>query len=198
MRIITPEVTHLIENLEGEPAGFDKKRKLFFPVQLKADAKGILTIYRGHVETAADRAAGRFKNGITAEQGEALYKEDVAKRVAELSTLVPATLKDHEYGACISLFFNNGSEPFHLSVGQALRSRAPQAIARNWMQYHKSGKPLKPRLGLWRRRATELLYFFAKQVLVASTPAKDDELFARLKALGFVFPRPHAGYIWPD
>lgn len=66
------------------------------------------TIGYGHLVTDADRAAGRFPNPLTREEGEALLASDLPSYEVAVCRNITVPLHDYSYAALVSFTFNLG------------------------------------------------------------------------------------------
>ncbi|MGE0266223.1 MAG: lysozyme [Candidatus Obscuribacterales bacterium] len=174
----TIEIIHAYEGLIGE------KKGRYFEYQGKADPKGVYTIGRGHKLSRLEREKGRFKNGLTLEEVNQLFARDIQPRALRLGKLIPDRT-EQEFAAALSFFYNNeyawGPKG---SPGKYHRAGLKKDAAASFLLYIYSGKPKKKRLGLWRRRATEALYYLTGEVLVSKTAADDKSLVHELTRAG--------------
>lgn len=77
------------ENSYTNPnGGWNEEKGLWFPH--RSPEGGTDTIAWGHKITEAEEKAGTFKNGLTAEQAEALFQKDYRDHYDEISKEVPA------------------------------------------------------------------------------------------------------------
>lgn len=178
----------IVEGYEGIGG---QKGNLFYPYHCKADKPGVMTLFKGHMLSDSQLKNGmmiggklvQVKNGITREQGEQLYMQDVMPRAKAVLDLVP-NATDIQYAAILSFFFNNeyawGPKG---TPGNLHRARKHQESALSFFLYNKSGDPLLPRLGLWRRRGTEALYYLTGELIIAKEEVNEKRLFKRLAEL---------------
>lgn len=174
----TIKIIHAYEGLIGEKHG------RYFEYHGPADPKGVYTIGRGHKLTRLEREKGRFKDGLTLQEVDELFARDIQPRAVRLDKLIPNRTKQ-EFAAALSFFYNNeyawGPKG---SPGKFHRAGLKKDAAASFLLYIYSGKPKKKRLGLWRRRATEALYYLTGDVLVSRTGAEDKSLVRELASAG--------------
>lgn len=179
MSIVIPketiEIIHKYEGLGG------KRNGRYYPYQGKADKEGVLTIGRGHVLSKQEKLNRVFENGLTIEEVDDLFIKDIQPRARRLVKLIP----DHtacEFAGALSFFYNNEySWGPKGSPGNFHRAGLKLQSAQSFLLYIKSGRPLKPRLGLWRRRATEALCYLTGKVVVSDNNKGDDLLTELLR-----------------
>lgn len=183
---LATQVKHGYEGLDG----LDPKTGRYYPKQLKADRKGVITIGRGHVLSLIEKTTGKFKDGLTLEQVDALYVADSKPRQAALLKLIPLEKwsTPGQLAAGLSSFYNYEAmwAPGH-SAHDAHVAGHVQECARAILLYHYSAGA--PQLGLWRRRMSEALLYLTGLVLIAKTPAAEKVLENTLRQhLQFVKP----------
>lgn len=168
------EIIHGYEGLGGE------SNSLYYPFQGAADKPGVLTIGRGHVLSNKEKESGTFDLGLTIEEVDKLFSIDVQVRAKRLKNLIPDHTED-EFAAALSFFYNIeyawGPEG---SPGNFHREGNKLEAARSFLLYINSGRPLKKRLGLWRRRATEALCYLTGRVLISKSTITDMKLINSL------------------
>ncbi|MCA9803279.1 MAG: hypothetical protein KC777_15015 [Cyanobacteria bacterium HKST-UBA02] len=174
----TIEIIHAYEGLSGEKQG------RYYEYHGKADPNGIYTIGRGHKLTRLEREKGRFKNGLTLKEVNQLFTRDIQPRAIRLHKLIP-NRTEQEFAAALAFFYNNeyawGPKG---SPGKFHRAGLKKDAAAAFLLYIYSGKPKKKRLGLWRRRATEALYYLTGDVLISKTGTDDKSLVGALTLAG--------------
>lgn len=172
------------EGLDGEKNG------RYYPKQLKADRKGVLTIGRGHVLTPVEMKTGiiriagvdyKHKDGITLEQVDALYEQDKRPRWEAVKKLFPKALS-HELGAALIVYYNTPSALISGSVGRYMKAGLRVDAAGACLLYVNSNG--KPQLGLWRRQLAVAHYMLTGVAKLATTPQTQEELEKTLKASG--------------
>ncbi|MFN5609540.1 MAG: lysozyme, partial [Holosporales bacterium] len=92
MRHVTPAGLALIKQFEG------------FSATVYICPAGYPTIGYGHVVKLQER--GKFSNGITPEQAEALIRQDVQAAEHAVLRLIAVPLKDGQFDALVSFTFN--------------------------------------------------------------------------------------------
>lgn len=167
-----------------EGLGGKKPDGKYYPYQGAADRPNVLTIGRGHVLTAQEKSSGIYNDGLTLDEVNELFEVDLQPRAHRLKLLMK-TFSVQEFAAAISFFYNiekawgpNGSP------GNYHRANEKVKAAKSFLLYIKSGNPLKKRLGLWRRRATEALYYLSGNLIIAKDSATDKALITALASEG--------------
>lgn len=72
------------------------------------DSAGKDTIGWGHLLTAADKASGIYKKGITQAQADALFDQDLKVKEAELTPCVKVALTQGQWDALMDFIYNFG------------------------------------------------------------------------------------------
>lgn len=178
------EIIHAYEGLRGEKNG------KYYPYQGRADKRGVLTIGRGHVLSPSEIQSRKFVSGLTIDEVNELFARDIQSRVKRLLKLIPEH-SENEFAAALSFFYNNelawGPKG---SPGRFHRAGNKRAAANAFLLYIKSGKPLKKRLGLWRRRATEALCYLTGKVMISKNSESDAALINSLRNVGIITVSP--------
>lgn len=173
----TIAIIHAYEGLGGERNG------RYYPFQGKADRKGVLTIGRGHVLSDEEIRTGKYADGLSIEEVDELFAYDIQPRARRLKHLIPDH-SEQEFAAALSFFYNNEYAWIEGSPGRLHRASRKTAAAQAFLLYHKSGRPLKPWLGLWRRRGSEALLYLSGGVMVAQSNREEKILFEQLATFG--------------
>lgn len=179
----TIAIIHAYEGLGG------KRNGRYYPYQGKADRKGVLTIGRGHVLSEEEIRTGKYSDGLSIEEVDELFASDIQPRARRLKELIPEH-SEQEFAAALSFFYNNEYAWIEGSPGRLHRAGKKTAAAQSFLLYHKSGRPLTPRLGLWRRRGSEALLYLSGGVMVAQTDREEKMLFQQLAAFGLKTQKP--------
>ncbi len=217
-QISEASIRDALKIIEGYEGLGGQKGNLFYPYHGGADPAGVITLGKGRVIAVCEKAGCNHdaenvkcdwnkcelkngiiiggvhvyvRKGITIQQVEQLFVQTVEPRVKRLASLIPKAT-DNEFAAALSFFYNNEAAwgPKG-SPGNFHRAGMKKEAALSFFLYRKSGAPLLPRLGLWRRRGTEALYYLTGELIIAKDSAKEKQLFDRLTQLG-VKPTPSA------
>jgi lysozyme len=144
MRHITPAGLALIKRFEG-----------FSPTVYICPA-GYPTIGYGHVVKLQEQ--GKFSNGITPEQAEALLRQDVQTAEYAVLRLIAVPLTDGQFDALVSFTFNLGAGALQRSTLRRKVNRSDHAAVpaefRKWVWA--GGRRLE---GLVRRREAEIVQY---------------------------------------
>lgn len=167
-----------------------------FPYQGARDAKGVLTIAYGHVISPEEKLTGKFEQGLTEEQAEALLLRDLGTRFERpVRSAIKVALKQHQFDALVSLVYNCGPAPLYGSTGSAINAKdfnkAVFHIATDYVKTDPDGAGPKPKAvtdGLVRRRMSEAWLFHTGEFFNADTPQKRDILIKRLEDKGLLPP----------
>ncbi|MFN7755315.1 MAG: lysozyme [Holosporales bacterium] len=151
MRRVTPAGLALIKQFES-----------FSPTVYICPA-GYPTIGYGHVVKLQERE--RFASGITAEQAEALLRQDVQTAERAVLRLITVPLTDGQFDALVSFTFNLGAGALQRSTLRRKVNRGDNAAVpaefRKWVWA--GGRKLE---GLVRRRGGEIVrYRLVKSIL---------------------------------
>ncbi|MCA9804776.1 MAG: hypothetical protein KC777_22550 [Cyanobacteria bacterium HKST-UBA02] len=180
----TIKIIHGYEGLAGEHNG------KYYAYHGKADPPGVMTIGRGHKLTETEVRDGTYDNGLTLNEVDELFAKDIQPRAERLNKLIP-NHTDQEFAAALAFFYNNeyawGPSG---SPGKFHRAGKKRETAGAMLQYIFSGKPKKKRLGLWRRRATEALYYLTGKVVISKRAADDKTLVQELAKAGVTTSPP--------
>jgi lysozyme len=146
MRHVTPAGLALIKQFEG------------FSATVYICPAGYPTIGYGHVVKLHEQE--KFASGITAEQAEALLRQDVQTAEHAVLRLIAVPLKDGQFDALVSFTFNLGAGALQRStlrqkVNRGDHSNVP-AEFRKWVWA--GGRKLE---GLMRRREAEAALYSA-------------------------------------
>lgn len=128
--------------------------KTYEGLRLKAyqDSVGVWTIGYGHTRTAKPGMT------ITAEEAEALLRQDLADAEKAVTRLVKVPLNDNQYSALVSFVFNLGSGNFAMStLLKKINSGDIAGAAKEFKRWNRAGK--KVLAGLVRRRDAEAALF---------------------------------------
>jgi len=187
----------LIEGYEGTSG---QKGDRFFAVQEKADRPGVLTVGRGHVVTEPEKLAGGitvggklcdpFKAGLTLDEIDKLFDQDVQKRLTECAkhARYPEHCTEDQFAALLCFWFNYPKGIISGSLGTAHRAQNKAAATRAFLMYiFSSGKR---QLGLWRRRGSEALLYATGEVYCAKSIDQEGQLFKKLADAGYTFAKP--------
>jgi lysozyme len=95
---------------------YERFRPTAYAATPKEKAKGIWTIGYGHTKGV--------KEGDTCTMAEALewLHDDVAEAVLEVCRLVSVPLTQNQFDALVSLVFNVGPDPLHMTLGHKLNA----------------------------------------------------------------------------
>ena len=185
------------ESLSGKRA--DGK---YYPYKASGDSSEKLTIGRGHLLTLEEKKgylAGthRFAKGLTIEEVDDLYAQDVSARWATVDSRIKGTPR--QKGTFLSIYFNcpdilTGSPAILHNKGEYVKAATRMLLYRVG-----SGKPLR---GLWRRRMVEALFYLTGEILLVNDkpPAwptlslLEVKIVDRLTKLGVAVRDPE---IWP-
>lgn len=183
--LIAAKIVHGYEGL----GGYNPKLKLYFPYQGGADRKGVWTIGRGHVIKPAEHKSGRFKNGLTLAQVDALFVEDWAPRIAAVKKLLKGKYTAQQFAGALSLYYNCGEAlEYGHSFGDAHRAGNTKQAAKDFLLYINSNG--RKQLGLWRRRMTEALCYLTGEIVIAKDDASSAVLKNKLrKQIAFITPQ---------
>ena len=187
----------IVNGYEGI-GGFNPKDGRYYPYHGKADRPKDITIFKGHLLSQEDITTGKYSKGITAEEGERLFKADLKVRETRVLTTGKFNPKNgREAVAIISSLYNcpsmwewsNSPRNYYAkyltggfnSIGGIKLNLLN--CCKYMMMYHNSNG--KPQLGLYRRRATEVLYMLTGVVLLGNKDlAQEIKLFKELRRLG--------------
>lgn len=176
----------IVSGYEGT-SGYNKKDNRFYPVQEKADTRGNLTIGIGHLLTTTDKLSGRFKAGLTREQVDQLFLDDLEVRAKFVKENIDPENWQH-FVAILSCYYN--CPVAWNSVGnpyKAYKSKDYKYCCERLMLYCMSNN--KRQLGLIRRRATEDLYLLTGKVLLGNKDRKQEQqLYKELSNLIVIYP----------
>jgi len=166
------------------------KNGRYYPYQGPADPPGVLTVGRGHKLTKAEIQNKAFENGLTLAEVDALFKRDLQPRADRLEDLIPQHTTQ-QFAAALSMFYNyerawgaKGSPGKYHRAGDKLNT------AKSMLLYVYSGSPKKVQKGLWRRRATEALYYLTGKIIISDTANEDTLLVNDLKNAGVITKAP--------
>ena len=127
------------------------------------DGAGNTTIGAGHLvhlgkKDSRNPSEKPFKNGITDQQAEQLFWEDVKNPTSEIDTDVRVPLTQNQFDALVSLIFNIGVYGFSTStVLKLLNCGDYLGAARHFEDFHYSHHQSVSGL-TWRRRNEEALF----------------------------------------
>lgn len=199
MILIPHKTIEIAEGYEGL-GGFNPVDNRYYPYHCSADAAGVMTIGRGHVISAADLKSGRFAKGLSLAEVDELIAADWQPRAERLMKIMKDPTED-EFAGSLSLFYNleEAFAPGHSAriAWDAYRKGRTEKLkaefAATFLLYHNSAK--KPRLGLWRRRASEALCVLTGKVLLGNKDAAQEQLlYNTLKPLITFPPKPKKFY----
>lgn len=133
-------------------------------LEVYKDSAGKDTIGTGHLLTKSELMSGKiyingvpvkYKNGITMQQAEDLFRQDIAPREDVVADLVNVTLLQSQFDALVSLVFNIGRTAFRKSTLLKLlnQSRYTQ-IPAQFKRWNRSGGKVVQ--GLINRRQKEI------------------------------------------
>jgi len=128
--------------------------KTYEGLRLKAyqDSVGVWTIGYGHTRTAKPGMT------ITAEEAEALLRQDLADAEKAVTRLVKVPLSDNQYSALVSFVFNLGSGNFSMStLLRKINAGDMAGAAKEFKRWNRAGK--KVLAGLVKRRDAEAALF---------------------------------------
>lgn len=187
---IPKKTSQIAEGYEG--LGGLSESGLYMPYHCSADKAGLMTIGRGHLISAADLKSGKFSKGLTLAEVDALYQADMQPRAERLMKIMKNPTED-EFAAALSMFYNleEAWAPGH-TARQRWDEKKKKECAASFLLYINSAK--LPRLGLWRRRASEALCFLTGKVIVAKDAVAESSLFAALTPLVTLPKRPTKFY----
>lgn len=184
----------IVDGYEGI-GGYDPNTKKYYPYQGKADKQGLKTLYRGHLMSQEDISSGRYKNGITKEEGERIFKYDLLAREDRVFAKLNPENERHAVAQISSLYncpsmweWSNSPRKLYteyrqLPTNNSMKSVRLKQTCNYMMMYHNSNG--KAQLGLYRRRGTEVLYMLTGELLFGNKGYTEEvKLFKRLKELG--------------
>ena len=169
----------IMEGYEGLSGKGDDGK--FYPVQEEADKSGVYTIGKGHVVSPKEMV--KFSKGLTLKEVGDLFASDVSSRIKRLDKYANGAT-DRQYGALLSMFYNNEDSIVKGSPGKYHRVGNFRYAAASLLMYVISDG--KPRKGLWRRRMTEAYYYMTGVVKIANTPQTEKSLFLDIEDLGLI------------
>jgi GH24 family phage-related lysozyme (muramidase) len=187
----------IIAILRGyESLGPKYKGDRWYPYQGKADRPGIWTCGFGHVMSAHEithgvRIGGQridvMKVGLTEAEADQLLHQDLIPRITQVKTHI-LHASDQEVGAFLDMLFNCGTEPLVKTPGRLHNNGDKRGCALSMPLYIWSAG--KRRLGLWRRRLTDALYYLTGELMIAKDDESERRLTKRLAELGYTWVKP--------
>ena len=124
------------------------------PISRYEDAKGFPTIGYGHLITESEKAKNLYLNGITEEEANALFKQEIAVFERNILRVVTVELTQHEFDALVSFSFNVGTGNFNGStLLKLLNQNKKKEAAEQFTRWIRSKGVILP--GLVRRREAE-------------------------------------------
>lgn len=168
---MAPEKTLLIlDGYEGL-GGFRDGR--YFPYHGGADRAGVLTIGRGHVLSAGEIARGTFDHGLTLEQVNQIFDQDLKNRDERLKQHLVQFTND-QHAAALASFYNNEEMWIKGTPGHMHRAGKFERAAEAILWYVKSNG--QTQRGLWRRQMTVSLCYLSGIVMIAKDLASEKHL----------------------
>jgi GH24 family phage-related lysozyme (muramidase) len=100
---------------------------------------------------------------ITAEEADALKRRDLKRFEKAVNTMIDVPLNSKQFSALVSFAYNAGeSSLFQSSLRRLLNAGDYRNAADRFLLWNKSGEPLRPVLGLARRRHAERALFLGE------------------------------------
>lgn len=152
----------------------------YYPHHVQVDPPGVLTEGRGHKLTAQDISSGRFNSGLTLDEVNALFIEDLQPRAERLDDIL-RHYTDDQFAGALSAFYNEETMWTTGTPGMDHRLGKFKEAAQAMLLYIKSDGLM--RLGLWRRRMSEALCYLSGDIIIAKDSRTESLLQHQLQSL---------------